>query len=374
MSAVSVSSNTQLKEWLSQPTSRQAIASALPPGTNADQFITRMIVAFQREDLINCTAKSKFEAAYQCAVLGLYPHRGHVALIPRNMKDKGLCVTVMPQWQGLQALMLRCENIKSVRATLVHISDTYQYDTETGAIKHQFDPFDAARTINTIDDIRGGYLVVTYHDGTPPLYHYVTAETIRKAQACAAGGNIWQKWFAEMALKTVYRNAYARRVIPMDDPAGEQMHEALDAEDAALENDHGRIIIQNSPPLLKQQTRTEKAANRLKKPAETKPTEDETAPADDETKADDPETAATPEPKRTPSKESLPAAVDGPAKPKSKSVDPFDVQIAKAVTIHELTAIEEAISEAVASGKLNGDEAAFYRSALAKKRQRFEAK
>lgn len=116
------------------------------------------------------------------------------------------------------------------------------------------------------------------------------------------------------------------------------------------------------------QSRTEKAAAKMKKGAETKPVAEGTPDAGTETtgaKTAMEDATAETKPAVTPT-------VASSVKPKSKSADPFDVQIAKAVTAQELTAIEGAISEAVSAGKVNDDEAAFYRSALAKKRKRFE--
>lgn len=110
------------------------------------------------------------------------------------------------------------------------------------------------------------------------------------------------------------------------------------------------------------QSRTERAASKLKKPSESKPPEGESKAADTES------ATATQEPVREESK-----ASKDTSKPKSKSADPFDVQIAKAVKIQELDAIEQDISECVSAGKLHVDEAAFYRSSLQKKRKRFES-
>jgi hypothetical protein len=288
------------------------------------------------------------------------------------MKGQGLCCTVMPQWQGFQALMLRHPDVKTVKATLVHSSDSYGFDPETESIVgHTYDPFNPKRTFHSFDDLRGGYLAVTFKDGRPKQYHCVKLDVFQRARSCAQSDKIWTAWFEEQCLKTVYRNAYARRVIPIDPFAAQRLQGIVECEDETLGNDPERITAAPSSAITYQpvseqpaQSRTEKAAAKMKKPVETKPAEDESKAADSESE----QAKTTPEPVASESK----APAKETAKPRSKSADPFDVQIAKAVKAQELDAIGEAISEAVSAGKVSGDEAEFYRSALAKKRKRFE--
>lgn len=366
-----------LRDLLEAPNVRAGISAALGGFMDEGNFLAQMLIAFQspgtgdRPGVIDCTLDSKFKAAHLCATLGLLPTLGQVALIPRDIKNQGLCCTVMPQWQGFQALMLRHPDVKTVKATLVHSSDSYGFDPETESIvNHTYDPFDPKRTFHTFEDLRGGYLAVTFKDGRPKQYHCVKLDVFQKARKCAQADNIWTKYFEEQCLKTVYRNAYARRVIPIDPFAAQRLQGIVEAEDDALENDPNRIVVAPSSAITYQpvdqpaQSRTEKAAAKMKKPVETKPAEDESKAPETESVA----TTTTPEPARDESK----AAVNESAKPKSKSADPFDVQIAKAVKVQELDAIANAISEAVSDGRLNGDEAGMYRAALMKKRKRFE--
>jgi len=361
-----------LRELLEAPNVRAGISAALGGFMEEGNFLAQMLIAFQSPGVIDCTLDSKFKAAHLCATLGLLPTLGQVALIPREMKGQGLCCTVMPQWQGFQALMLRHPDVKTVKATLVHSSDSYGFDPETESIvNHTYDPFDPKRTFHTFDDLRGGYLAVTFKDGRSKQYHCVKLDVFQKARKCAQSDNIWTKYFEEQCLKTVYRNAYARRVIPIDPFAAQRLQGIVECEDDALGNDPDKVIVSPSSAITYQpaseqpaQSRTEKAAAKMKKPAESKPVEDESKAADSESEP----TKTTPEPAASESK----APAKETTKPRSKSADPFDVQIAKAVRVDELDLIGEAISEAVSAGKVSDDEAAFYRSALAKKRKRFE--
>lgn len=259
----------RLRDWLEAPTVRAGVNSALAGYMDVDSFIAQMLIAFQDDNLIDCTPQSKFEAVHQCAALQLLPSLKQVALIPRDIKNRGKCVSVMPQWQGYQALMLRHPNVLSIKAVLVHVNDSYTYDPVNESLQHSFDPFDSDRKFASVADIRGGYLVVKWKDSQPPLYHFVTADTIRKARDCAQSKNIWDKWFFEQALKTIYRNAYARRVVPIDPLLQSRLQGLVEADDVALENDPSRVIDVPSPAAITHKpSRTEQAAKRVAKPQE----------------------------------------------------------------------------------------------------------
>lgn len=276
MSTVTKSAAAQpsLREMFERPSIVEGVHSALAGYMDARQFLSQMLIAFASEAIQPCTLNSKFEAAHQCAALGLLPSLQQVALIPREIKGKGLCCTVMPQWQGFQALMLRHPDVLSVKAVLVHSKDQYDYDPITEAITHRFDPFDSDRIFKDFADVRGGYLVVRYKDGRQPLYHYVTTETMKKAKACSAGGTIWTKWFYEQCLKTVYRNAYARRVVPIDHLVHAKLQQLQELEDDALDNDPNRVIevqpaaIVHQPEKPKKSRTQQVAANMAPAPEE----------------------------------------------------------------------------------------------------------
>jgi recombinational DNA repair protein RecT len=337
----------KIRGWFSAPGVHDGLASALAGYMDADAFINQMLIAFTEDAIAPCTAASKFEAAHQCAALGLLPSLKQVALIPRQISGKGLCCTVMPQWQGYQALMLRHPDVQSVKAVLVHISDRYTFDPVNESLLHEYDPFDGARKFQTVADLRGGYLVVKYKDARPPLYHFVTADTVSKAQSCAQAQNIWTKWFAEQALKTVYRNAYARRVVPIDHLVHSRLQELVHADDVALENDPGRVVVIEQPPAGITHTpksRTQQVAQKMASPV----AETESAPEQEQAPA---ETAKKP-----------------PAKPSKDAALPFDVQITKAETLEQLEAIYEALGKA----NLVQDEYNMYHNMLTKKQAKLQ--
>lgn len=266
-----------LRAWFDVPSVKTGIRNALGGWMNEDSFIAQLVISLQDQNLDACSDESKFEAAHLCAALGMLPSLQQVALIPRNSKKHGrkIC-TVMPQWQGFQALMLRNNDVLDVNADLVHVNDEYEFDPVTRQLKHSYDPFDDDRSIKTFDDIKGGYLVVKWKDKSrPDKFHFVTKNTIIQARDCSPDyqrnsdkGAIWNKWFREQCLKTVYRNTYARRVIPIDPLVAQRMEKIIEAEDTALENDPNRTAEVEQPKVIettgKTQSRSELVSSTMK--------------------------------------------------------------------------------------------------------------
>lgn len=232
-----------LRGWLTRPAVVQGIRDALAGYMDADQFLAQIVIHFQKPEIAACTPQSLFAAAHTCASLGLLPGLNQVAIIPRKMGGH-LVATVMPQWQGYQALMMRHPDVKDIRATLVHRVDEYSYDSETERLQHRYDPLSPSRVFRTTDDLFGGYLRIEYTDGRPVRYHFVHADNIQKAMACADTKNVWTKWFEEQALKTLFRNGYARRVVPIDPLVTARMEATAKADDEALGNNPDAIVVE----------------------------------------------------------------------------------------------------------------------------------
>jgi len=261
-----------LSTWLSQGEIRDRIGKALGKSFDPDFYIEQILIALNHPTLALCSDESKFKAAHTCAALGMLPSMQHVALIPRKMKGSGEEVTVMPQWQGLAALMLRHPNVQRISHSLVHPTDEFEFDGTTQTVTHhQFDPF-GDREFKTPADIRGGYITVFFKDGQPPVFHTVKASTIAKARKCAQADNIWKNWFEEQCIKTLYRNAFARRVVPIDPMLNQlQIQAALAQEDEVLENNPDRVAepASNGRAIPAPVSRTAAVAGRLRAPATT---------------------------------------------------------------------------------------------------------
>ena len=233
-----------VQAWMDQPRMKDALSNALSGYMSVEAFAAQCYIAAQNPDLAACSAESLFKAFLECAQMGLLPgtHHRHVAMVPR----KGV-ITVTPQWQGFKFLMERQEGIKRVKPVLVHVKDTFEIIN--GAVHHVYDPFDDARRFEHPDDaraakresgLRGGYLEILHTTGEVE-YHFVSADKIDRNRRCAETQMIWKKWFEEMSMKTVLRDAWAKRVVSIDPALAARVGHADEAENLALGNDPARV-------------------------------------------------------------------------------------------------------------------------------------
>ncbi len=230
----------KLSVWLNDPEVRTRLSASLGDAISEESFAAQMLIAMQDPKLAKCTNASKLKAIHDCATLGLLPTLQQVALIPY-----GDSIKAMPQWQGYKALMERHPDVLEVEAVLVHVTD--QYEFRDGEFHHSFDPLDGARQFNSIKDCKGGYARILYRTGRPPKLHFVTGADIEKSQRCAQTQDVWNRWWGPMALKSVYRNAYARRAVPIDPLAQQRLQRIMDHDDEVMGNDPRRVQYGPSP-------------------------------------------------------------------------------------------------------------------------------
>ena len=277
--AVALMPNQRLADWLDNPEAKSKIGTALGKWMDDETFVSQMMIAFQREDLKGCSEASKFKAIHDCAALALLPSLQHVALLPRNMKVKvrdanghvlmvngkpktrdEWQVCIMPQWQGYQCLMLRNAVVSDVTATIVFKGDKYSVDSNQDIV-HEYDPFDANREVDEyLSNVVGGYLRIKYHDDRCDKIHYVTARQIRKSRSCAQTLEIWKSWPTQMVLKTIYRDAYARRAVPIDTMNNIAIERMRVIEDRTLRNQpnrNERLSALNDAPKTKSKSVTQ---------------------------------------------------------------------------------------------------------------------
>jgi len=245
MSTAVVAKQNKFSGWLDNPTIQNRVSKALSGWIDEEEFVSQFAIACMKPELEGCTDISKFKAAHVCAALNLLPTLGHVALIPREIRDNGkptgvFEMDVMPQWQGLKAVMERHPNVFYIEHELVFVGENYKRHSD-GSFGHDFDPFVDREVEQDLSNLKGGYLRITYRDGRPQKFHFVTLETIKKAKACAQTAKVWNKWPKEQAIKTLWRNGYARRVVTIDAGVNRDLQTLIEAEDKALGNDPNRV-------------------------------------------------------------------------------------------------------------------------------------
>ncbi len=229
--------------WMQNDVMQRQLSAALSGYMDVGTFAAQCFIAAQDPKIAACSPMSLFKAFLECAQMGLLPgaHHKHVALVPR-----GGVVTVTPQWQGYKFLMERQAGIKRVRPPiLVHKVD--KFSGLNGDITHEYNPFDPARVFEHPADAKaakpsrecgliGGYLRVEYDDGTIEM-HTVTAAKIHKNRECAKTQDIWQRWFEEMCMKTVVRDAWAKRIVSIDPQLASRVAKVDAIDNALIGND-----------------------------------------------------------------------------------------------------------------------------------------
>lgn len=237
--------------WMANPTMSASLAAALGGYMDFKQFAAQCYITAQDPDLARCSAESLMRAFLETAQMGLLPgpaHK-HVALIPRN----GI-ITVQPEYRGFCFLMERQPGVKRVKPELVHTSDEFEV-TAGGGVHHKYDPFNPERIFLHPEvakkekkecGLRGGYLEVQYDDGRVE-YHFTPFHQIEKQRACADTQKVWEKWYSQQALKSVVRDAFARRVVPIDPTLAVRVERATSADNKVLGNDPNRASSQLAP-------------------------------------------------------------------------------------------------------------------------------
>ena len=75
----------------------------------------------------------------------------------------------------------------------------------------------------------------------PYRYHFTTIDKVMEAKSCAKASNVWEKFAAEMAMKTGVRNAQARGFFHGDRVVEARIAHLVAADDLALGNDPARV-------------------------------------------------------------------------------------------------------------------------------------
>ena len=258
----------KLSTWVENPAAQARIEAALGGVMPVETFVAHMLTAFQTDTVRNCTPQSQFTAIHECAAMGLLPTLNQVKLIPYGDQIKA-----MPQWQGFKALMERHPDVFEVTAVLVHVGDHFAFSD--GFVSHVYDPFDPNRKIESSKDIRGGYLKILYLDGRPPRFHMVAVAHIEKCRKCAQTQKVWGAWYEQMALKTLYRDAFARRAVPMDPFAQSKLQAALDIEDVNMGNRPDFATETKTARLIAVQDHAHAAQEAIQEPPFNPPTQTE---------------------------------------------------------------------------------------------------
>jgi len=213
-----MSNEISITDYMQRGGWRQRVNGALMGVMSCEAFNAGCLAALADPKLRQCSAESLGRAFLTCASMGLMPGPQQlVSLIPRGGQ-----VTVMLGWRGIACLFARLPQVAQVSAVLVHIDDPLTVEP----FHHEPHPYD--REVTSPDNCRGGYLRIEYTDGRTTRHH-VSIRKILENRKAAGNSSVWRTYFAPMALKTVYRDAWARAAVAFEPGAPPAQH-ILNAE------------------------------------------------------------------------------------------------------------------------------------------------
>ena len=141
--------------------------------------------------------------------LSLNPKLNHLALYTRwNGKTRAKEPYLDIQWQGLRELAVKSGVVVKVASTLVYENDEFDWSMSPfDAPVHKADVFASDRGA-----IRGGYCLAVLSEGKGIQVEVMNITDILKCRDVSASKDDpnapWNKWFEEMAKKTIFKRLF----------------------------------------------------------------------------------------------------------------------------------------------------------------------
>lgn len=193
---------------------------ALPDSVPFKAFKNAAVVAVtDNPGILSCKPQSVFKAVRTLAGAGLVPDGREAAIVPFKGEAQA-----MPMVAGLVKVARNTGKVASLWAEVVYDGETLEVWVEDGERKWNHVNEDGSRldAMERSGEIRGAYAVAKLVDGTVEFQPMSRAEIEkrRKASANQRSENptgIWEKWYDQMALKTVIRNLCKRLPMSTED-------------------------------------------------------------------------------------------------------------------------------------------------------------
>ena len=196
-----------LGEWLKER--KDSFNQALPANTvNVDRFMQSAMLAItnpKMPNLVKCSKESIFRSLKEAAAYGLELNGmlGQAYLIPYNEKGVMTCHLQLG-YKGIIALARRSNTIKTIAAEPIHENDIFEVELGMGRkLSHKID------IMKERGEVIGYYCLVELCNGGSQ-FKVMSKKDIEKhrdkfskAYDPKDAGNIWNKNFDAMALKTV---------------------------------------------------------------------------------------------------------------------------------------------------------------------------
>ncbi len=193
---------------------------ALPDTVPFKNFKNAAIVAVtDNPSILQCNRESVFKAIRTLAGAGLVPDGREAAIVPFRGAAQA-----MPMVAGLVKIARNSGKISSLWADVVYDKERLEIWVEDGERRwnHVTAEGEHIDAMARGGEIRGAYAVAKLTDGTVE-FQPMSRDEIEKRRMASANQKgpkptgIWEKWYDEMAKKTVIRNLCKRLPMSADD-------------------------------------------------------------------------------------------------------------------------------------------------------------
>lgn len=177
---------------------RERIEAMLPDPKMIDQFMYCAEISYgrNREGFEKCTPISVINCLVTCAKYGILPDGRNAHLIPYGTE-----CTLQFDYKGLVHVVIRDDVAKKVYCETVCANDVFEY--ENGKVTRH-------KISLPRGNVLGAYADITLPNGEHQ-YEVMDLDEIMKIRSCSRGSSSpsspWNKFFSEMAKKSVFRRA-----------------------------------------------------------------------------------------------------------------------------------------------------------------------
>lgn len=192
----------------------EQLAMVLPNDYSVGKLIGTVLTSIVRNPkILDCTQASIFGSIFAAAQLGLDPNGllGEGSLIPYNnsKKIRGQWVKTLecqflPGYRGFLKLAYKSPLVKSIHADVVYEKDEFRYNKGLHPDLYHVPSLDPAK-----GEMIFVYAVVHLTNGGV-LFDVMSRNEIETIRLCSKNkdGNAWEKWYDEMAKKSVIRRIF----------------------------------------------------------------------------------------------------------------------------------------------------------------------
>lgn len=208
-----MSNLTEIKKHLVSHEMASQFKMALPKAITAEKFQRVALTALlHNPDIQHCSTSSVMKSLLLCAQDGLLPDGREAALVKFNPKGGQSVAQYMPMVYGLIKRMRNSGSVTNVNAYCVYENDIFDYQIKNGVESISHRPC----ITGPRGDFLLAYAVVGLEDSNPHI-EVMVKEEIEKARRSSPNQRnsekptgIWEKWYDEMAKKTVLHRASKR--------------------------------------------------------------------------------------------------------------------------------------------------------------------